>query len=334
MPRRHGQVTEGLENQDHVVAALYRFVRLDDYAELRRPLLQHCHEAGVKGTLLLAQEGINGTIAGPRARIDSVIKWLRSDPRLADLEWKESYHGETPFHRMKVKLKREIVTMGIDDVDPTACVGRYATPEKWNALLEDPDCLVIDTRNDYEVAIGTFSGAVNPQTESFREFPEWVRQNLDPKKHRKLAMFCTGGIRCEKSTSFLVSEGFDEVWHLQGGILKYLEEIPEEESYWQGECFVFDSRVAVDHQLRKGSYQQCYACRHPITEQDKASDHYRKGVSCPRCYERLTPDQQSRFAERQKQVELAAGRGMQHIGAPPPARRAAPASSQGLDTFE
>ena len=172
-------MTEGLENQDHVVAALYRFVRLDDYAELRRPLLQHCDEAGVKGTLLLAQEGINGTIAGPRARIDSVIEWLRSDPRLSDLEWKESYHGDTPFHRMKVKLKREIVTMGVDDVDPTACVGRYATPEKWNVLLEDPDCLVIDTRNDYEVAIGTFAGAVNPQTESFREFPEWVRQNLD-----------------------------------------------------------------------------------------------------------------------------------------------------------
>ena len=173
-------------------------------------------KAGIKGTLLLAHEGINGTIAGPRAGIDSVIEWLRSDPRLADLEWKESYHGDTPFHRMKVKLKREIVTMGVDDVDPTACVGRYATPEKWNVLLEDPDCLVIDTRNDYEVAIGTFAGAVNPQTESFREFPEWVRQNLDPKKHRKVAMFCTGGIRCEKSTSFLVSEGFDEVWHLQG----------------------------------------------------------------------------------------------------------------------
>ena len=334
MSRWHGKVTKGLAHQDHVVAALYRFVRLDDYADLREPLLRHCDEAGIKGTLLLAHEGINGTIAGPRAGIDSVIAWLRSDPRLAGLEWKESYHGDTPFHRMKVKLKREIVTMGVDDVDPTACVGRYATPEKWNVLLEDPDCLVIDTRNDYEVAIGTFAGAVNPQTESFREFPEWVRQNLDPKKHRKVAMFCTGGIRCEKSTSFLVSEGFDEVWHLQGGILKYLEEVPEEESHWQGECFVFDSRVAVDHQLKKGRYDQCYACRHPITEEDKASEYYRKGVSCPRCYEQLTSDQKSRFTERQKQVDLAAQRGVQHIGAPPPARQAAPGSAQGLDTSE
>ena len=219
-------------------------------------------------------------------------------------------------------------------MDPTACVGRYATPEKWNALLEDPECLVIDTRNDYEVAIGTFRGAVNPQTESFRDFPGWAKENLDPKKHRKIAMFCTGGIRCEKSTSFLVSEGFDEVWHLQGGILKYLEEVPEERSHWQGECFVFDSRVAVDHQLRKGRYDQCYACRHPITEEDKKSEHYRKGVSCPRCYEQLTPDQLLRFTERQKQVELAAERGAQHIGGPPPARQTVPGSPQGLDSLD
>ncbi|MBM13905.1 MAG: hypothetical protein CME57_05015 [Halieaceae bacterium] len=325
---------EGLAQKAHVVAALYRFVRLDDYAELREPLLRHCDEAGLKGTLLLAHEGINGTISGRRSGIDSVIAWLRSDPRFADLEWRESYHENAPFHRMKVKLKREIVTMGVDDVDPSACVGRYAKVEKWNELLEDPDCLVIDTRNDYEVAIGTFDGAVNPRTESFREFPEWVRKNLDPVKHRKVAMFCTGGIRCEKASSFLVSKGFDEVWHLQGGILNYLKEVPEAVSHWQGECFVFDSRVAVDHKLRKGRYDQCYACRHPITEGDKASKQYRKGVFCPRCYDQITPIQQTRFIERQKQVDLAAKRGTQHIGAPPPERQFVPALLQRLDTPE
>ena len=227
----------------------------------------------------------------------------------------------TPFHRMKVKLKREIVTMGVEDVDPTACVGRYATPSEWNALIDDPECLVIDTRNDYEVAIGSFQGAVNPGTQSFRDFPEWVQSNLDPSRHTKVAMFCTGGIRCEKSTSYLVSQGFEDVWHLQGGILKYLEDIPESESRWEGECFVFDSRVAVNHRLEKGSFDQCYACRHPITDADKASEHYKKGVSCPRCYGDLTAARQARFQERQKQVELAAGRGEQHIGGPPPARQ-------------
>ena len=314
-------MTESDTPPDRVVAALYRFVRLDDYVKLREPLLLRCCEAGVKGTLLLAREGINGTIAGSRAGIDSVITWLRSDRRLADLDWKESHHTDTPFHRMKVKLKREIVTMGVDDVDPTACVGRYATPEQWNALVDDPECLIIDTRNYYEVAIGSFEGAVNPGTESFRDFPEWVRQHLNPEQHKKVAMFCTGGIRCEKSTSFLVSEGFEEVWHLQGGILKYLETMPAEQSRWQGECFVFDSRVAVNHELEKGSYDQCYACRHPITEADKASQHYEKGVSCPRCYGQLTADRQARFTERQKQVELAVARGERHIGGPPPARQ-------------
>ncbi len=306
---------------DQVVAALYRFVALEDFADLKPPLLAVCFEAGVKGTLLLAREGINGTIAGSRAGVDTVIAWLRQDPRLHALDWKESYHAAAPFHRMKVKLRREIVTMGVEDVDPTACVGRYATALEWNALIDDPECLVIDTRNDYEVAVGSFRGAVNPGTQSFRDFPEWVQNNLDPARHTKVAMFCTGGIRCEKSTSYLVSQGFEDVWHLKGGILKYLEDMPESESRWEGECFVFDSRVAVNHRLEKGSFDQCYACRHPITETDKASKHYEKGVSCPRCYGDLTANKQARFQERQKQVELAARRGERHIGGPPPARQ-------------
>lgn len=314
-------MTRAEAHSDRVVAALYRFVALDDYADLKAPLLDVCRQAEVKGTLLLAREGINGTIAGSRAGIDSVIRWLRRDSRLADLDWKESRHVAAPFHRMKVKLKKEIVTMGVEDIDPTACVGRYATPLEWNALIDDPECLVIDTRNDYEVAIGSFKGAVNPGTQSFRDFPGWVRRHLQPKKHTKVAMFCTGGIRCEKSTSYLVSQGFDEVWHLKGGILKYLEEMPQTESRWEGECFVFDSRVAIDHNLEKGSFDQCYACRHPITEQDKISEQYEKGVSCPRCYGDLTANKLARLKERQRQVELSAGRGEQHIGSPPPERQ-------------
>lgn len=314
-------MTEAETQPERVVAALYRFVALDDYVDLKDPLLDACRQAEVKGTLLLAREGINGTIAGSRTGIDAVIRWLRRDPRLAELDWKESRHAAEPFHRMKVKLKKEIVTMGVEDIDPTACVGRYATPQQWNALIDDPECLVIDTRNDYEVAIGSFKGAVNPGTQSFRDFPSWAKRYLKPEKHTKVAMFCTGGIRCEKSTSYLVSQGFDEVWHLKGGILKYLEEMPQTESRWEGECFVFDSRVAVDHNLEKGSFDQCYACRHPITEQDKTSEHYQKGVSCPRCYGDLTPNKLARFAERQRQVELSAGRGEQHIGSAPPERQ-------------
>jgi UPF0176 protein len=219
---------------DRVVVALYRFVRLDDFALLRAPLLEVCQQAQVKGTLLLAKEGINGTISGSREGVDTVIAWLEQDPRFASLDWKESFHGAEPFHRMKVKLKKEIVTMGVEDIDPTVCVGQYATPAQWNALIDDPDCLVIDTRNDYEVAIGTFRGAINPETEHFRDLPSWVDTHLQPSRHKKVAMFCTGGIRCEKSTSYLVSQGFEQVWHLQGGILKYLEEMPVSESRWEG----------------------------------------------------------------------------------------------------
>ncbi len=254
---------------DCVVAALYRFVTLDDFREMREPLLDTCLEAGTRGTLLLAREGINGTIAGSREGIDRVLAWLRADPRLADLEHKESFDDHQPFYRMKVKLKKEIVTMGVPGVDPNQRVGTYVKPQDWNALVNDPEVLLLDTRNDYEVDIGTFEGAVDPHTVNFREFPEYVRRNLDPAQHRKVAMFCTGGIRCEKASAFMLNEGFEEVYHLEGGILKYLEEVPESESTWRGECFVFDNRVAVDHQLRKGSYDQCYGCRHPITEEDK-----------------------------------------------------------------
>ncbi|MFT4823854.1 MAG: UPF0176 protein [Halioglobus sp.] len=304
-----------------VVAALYKFVTLGDFGELREPLLDACQKAEVKGTLLLANEGINGTIAGTRAGVDQVLNYLRSDPRLSDLAHKESYDEKTPFYRMKVKLKKEIVTMGMEGIDPNLRVGTYVKPADWNALVEDPDVVIVDTRNDYEVGIGTFRGALDPKTTTFREFPAFVRENLDPRKNKKVAMFCTGGIRCEKASAFMLGEGFEEVYHLEGGILKYLEEVPAQDSAWEGECFVFDNRVAVNQALEKGQYDQCYGCRHPITELDKLSPVYETGVCCPGCYDSLTDDQKSRFTERQKQVELAAKRNEGHIGAPPPARQ-------------
>ena len=304
-----------------VVAALYKFVGLPDYHALREPLLDACLTAGTRGTLLLAPEGINGTIAGSREAIDAVLGYLRSDPRLADLEHKESRDERMPFHRMKVKLKKEIVTMGVAGVDPNARVGTYVRPQDWNALVSDPEVLLIDTRNDYECDIGSFKGAVDPRTVNFREFPDYVRANLDPAVHKKVAMFCTGGIRCEKASAFMLGEGFEEVYHLQGGILKYLEEVPPDESIWEGECFVFDNRVAVNHRLEKGRYDQCHGCRHPITDEDKHSGKYEVGVCCPHCFATLTDDQKLRFRERQKQVELAARRGEPHVGAPPPARQ-------------
>ena len=304
-----------------VVAALYKFVTLKDFHALREPLLDRCQRAEIKGTILLAQEGINGTIAGSREGIDQVLAYLRSDSRLANLAHKESYDDHMPFYRMKVKLKNEIVTMGVDGIDPNELVGAYVKPSEWNALVNDPEVILLDTRNDYEFGIGTFKGSLDPKTTTFREFPAFVRENLDPSRNKKVAMFCTGGIRCEKASAFMLNEGFEEVYHLEGGILKYLEEIPAEESTWEGECFVFDNRVAVNQALEKGQYDQCYGCRHPITEQDKLSEHYEKGVCCPGCYGSLSDDQKMRFAERQKQVDLAAARNEIHIGAPPPARQ-------------
>lgn len=297
-----------------VVCALYHFVTLDDYETLQAPLLHVLQQQGVRGTLLLAHEGINGTIAGSREGIDAVLAWLARDSRLAGLDHKESYDDELPFHRSKVKLKKEIVTMGVAGIDPRRKAGTHVDPKDWNALISDPEVLLIDTRNAYEVEIGTFKGAVDPHTESFREFPAYAQAHLDPRKHRKIAMFCTGGIRCEKSTAYLKEQGFGEVYHLKGGILKYLEEVPPEESLWQGECFVFDNRVAVNHALEKGRYDQCHACRLPITEADKLGPAYEKGVSCPRCHDRLTLEQRRNLRERQRQVELAAARGEVHLG--------------------
>lgn len=297
----------------YVVAALYKFVNLPDYVELRDKLYQHLVLNKVKGTLLLAEEGINGTICGTREGIDAVRQWLAADGRFEGLSYKESFADEPAFYRTKVKLKTEIVTMGVPGVNPQHIVGTYVKGEDWNRLIEDPDTILIDTRNDYEVAIGTFKNAVNPNTTSFREFPQWAAENLDKTKHKKVAMFCTGGIRCEKSTAYLKEQGFDEVYHLDGGILKYLEEMPEQNSLWQGECFVFDQRVAVKHGLEQGSYDQCYACRMPLSPAEMQSDKYIKGMSCPHCHDQLSEEQKASFAERQKQIELAKQRGEQHI---------------------
>ncbi len=299
---------------DIVVSAMYLFVPLDDYAALREPLLEIMDANGIKGTLLLAREGINGTVAGPRDGIDSLLNWLKQDSRLARLSHKESYDDTVPFLRAKVKLKKEIVTMGQPNIDPNHIVGTYVKPADWDELIADPEVTLIDTRNDYEVQIGSFKNAVNPKTTTFREFPDFVKQNLDPSRHKKVAMFCTGGIRCEKSTAFLKQQGFEEVYHLEGGILKYLEDVPEERSSWEGECFVFDNRVAVNHQLQQGSYQQCNACRMPITAQDMASEYYEPGVSCPHCHHKTSELQRQRFAQREKQMRLASSRGMKHLG--------------------
>lgn len=297
-----------------VVCALYKFVALEDYKAIRQPLLEAMESNGIKGTLLLASEGINGTVSGSQEGIDALLAWLNSDDRFNPISFKLSYHDNQPFYRTKVKLKKEIVTMGVEGIDPRKTVGTYVKPKDWNALISDPDVLLIDTRNDYEIEIGTFEHAVNPNTKTFREFPEYVKNNLDPKKNKKVAMFCTGGIRCEKSTAYLKEQGFEEVYHLEGGILQYLEDVPKEDTLWKGDCFVFDNRVAVNHDLEKSEYDQCYACRLPITDEDKASDKYEQGVSCPQCYGTHTEDQIARFREREKQINLARARNEEHVG--------------------
>jgi len=302
------------ETNNIVVAALYKFTRFADFEQYREPILNSMLDNDVKGTLLLASEGINGTISGTRKSINNVLDYLRSIEAIGSFTFKESYTDAQPFYRTKVKLKKEIVTMGVEDIDPLQSVGRYVKPSEWNALISDPEVLLIDTRNDYEVQIGTFQNAVNPNTETFREFPEYVAKELDPSKHKKVAMFCTGGIRCEKSTAFMRQQGFEEVYHLEGGILKYLEEVPASDSMWEGDCFVFDNRVSVNHNLEKGDYEQCFACRMPITIDDMQSVAYIKGESCPHCIDKATDEQKARFREREHQMQLAQKRGEVHIG--------------------
>lgn len=297
-----------------LVAALYHFVAVPRFAELRPPLQALCEENGVRGTLLLAHEGINGTIAGPADGLHRVLAFLRSQPEFAALEHKESHAAEMPFLRMKVRLKKEIVTMGVEDIDPTRSVGTYVAPEDWNALISDPETIVIDTRNDYETAIGMFKGAVDPNTKTFREFPDWVRENTGLHNKPKIAMYCTGGIRCEKATAFMKEQGFDEVYHLKGGILKYLEEVPAEESLWEGACFVFDERVSVLHGLEEGEHRLCRACRHPLTAEEITSPLYEAGVSCPHCHAARSEDDRLRFRQRQLQMDLAKKRGERHLG--------------------
>jgi UPF0176 protein len=298
----------------YIVSAMYHFATLEDFENLRDPLLNTMKDNNVKGSLLLAKEGINGTIASTAEGVEAVHNFIKSDPRLAGIVTKESYADEIPFARAKVRLKKEIVTMGVEDIDPKHIVGTYVKPKDWNSLISDPDVITIDTRNKYETAIGTFKNAVDPETETFREFPEYAQENLDKWKDKKVAMFCTGGIRCEKSTAYLKQQGVKEVYHLEGGILKYLEEVEEDKSLWEGECFVFDSRVAVKHGLEQGQYDQCFACRMPITEEDKKHEHYTKGVSCHHCYNEKSDEQRKRYAQRQKQIAIAKENGEEHIG--------------------
>ena len=300
------------------VSALYHFTRFDDPGALRAPMVSLCEHEGIKGTILLAKEGINGTVAGPKQGIARLWAHIAALPGCSDFEHKESTASIMPFKRMKVRLKKEIVTLGVEGISPIKRVGQYVKPEDWNDLISSPDVVLIDTRNDYEVEIGTFKGALDPNIQSFSQLPDWVKQAKalearDGKKPR-VAMFCTGGIRCEKSTALMLENGFDEVFHLQGGILKYLEQVPPELSLWEGECFVFDQRVAIKHGLEVGNYDQCYACRYPLSADDMKSDKYTPGISCPHCFNQHTPEKLKALSERQKQVILAKERGIEHIG--------------------
>ena len=308
----------GLNDQSEdgraLVAAFYQFVPIDDFESMKAPLQQRCEDLGLAGTILLAAEGINGTIAGPEQGVRRLLERLQQDKRLAGLKAKFSWATPLPFYRMKVRLKREIVSLGVPGIDPRNAVGEYVDPRDWNALIQRDDVRLIDTRNDYEVSLGSFSGAEDPQTRSFRDFPAWAEKHLDPEEDENIAMFCTGGIRCEKSTAYLKSMGFKNVFHLDGGILNYLEQIKPEESLWNGDCFVFDNRVTVDHELRQGDLQICPACRMPVTEEDKASPLFEVHVSCPKCHDRLTPEKREGLLERARQMALAKQRGEKHLG--------------------
>lgn len=308
------KMTQTTDDKGFLVVALYRFTPVENPVALQEPIKQLCDELRIKGSLLLATEGINGTIAGVEQDVHECLQRLRQFPEFAELEHKESRASDMPFYRMKVRLKKEIVTMGVEGVDPLKSVGTYVPPQDWNELISDPDTIVIDTRNDYEVAIGTFDGAVDPKTKSFRDFPAWVEANKQAIDKPKVAMFCTGGIRCEKATAFMKQQGFDEVYHLQGGILKYLEEVPEEKSLWHGDCFVFDQRVSVQHGLAEGPHVLCFGCRMPLSEADLERSEYRAGVHCHHCKDSRTASEHKRAEERHKQVLLAQQRNEQHIG--------------------
>lgn len=297
-----------------LVAAFYHFARLENAEAMRGPLLQRCEDLGLLGTILLAAEGINGTVAGPEQGVRRLLERLRGDSRLEGLRAKFSWADEAPFYRMKVRLKKEIVSLGVPGIDPLAAVGEYVDPSEWNALIRREDVRLVDTRNDYEVHLGSFAGAENPQTRSFRDFPAWADEHLDPQRDQHVAMFCTGGIRCEKSTAYLKARGFANVYHLDGGILNYLEQVDAEESLWQGDCFVFDNRVTVDHALRQGDLEVCPACRMPVTAEDRESEQFELHVSCPKCFDRLTPERREGLLERARQIELAEQRGEQHLG--------------------
>lgn len=301
-------------NSNIEIIAFYKFVELADYIQLQPKILKFCKEQGIKGTILLAKEGINSTVSGSKEAITNLQEFLALDPRFYGMEYKKSFNESKPFLRMKVKLKKEIVTLGVDGIDPNKEVGCYIEPEDWNDIISDPNTILVDTRNDYETEIGTFKGAIDPNTTNFREFPEYVEKNLSNAKDKKVAMYCTGGIRCEKSTALLMKMGFKDVCHLKGGILNYLEKIPQEESMWEGECFVFDERVAVNHDLDRGQYDQCHGCRHPITKEDKQSEKYLAGVHCPGCYDSIPAKTLNRAMERQKQVKLAKERNKPYLG--------------------
>jgi UPF0176 protein len=301
-----------------LTVAFYHFVTLDNKNSFQEHIYSFCEANKIKGTILLADEGINGTISGKEKNIRNFLSFIKKESLFnglfSELEHKKSWASKNPFYRMKVRLKKEIVALGIDGVSPTKKVGKYVKPEEWNNLISDPNTIIIDTRNNYEVDIGTFKNAINPNTSTFRELPGFIERNLDPKTPKKVAMFCTGGIRCEKATSLMLDKGFKDVYHLEGGILKYLETIDKDRSLWEGECFVFDQRVAVTHGLNEGKYDQCYACRHPLSPDEMNSSHYIKGISCPYCHNKLTNEKKSSVIERQKQIELAKLRGEDHLG--------------------
>ena len=303
---------------EFLTSTFYHFIELNNYKDLKSPIQKFCDEIMIKGTILLANEGINGTLSGKEEAIRAFHEFIKADrlfnKKFKNLTHKESWASNNPFYRMKVRLKKEIVALGVPDVSPIKKVGQYVKPSNWNQLISDPNTIIIDTRNGYEVDIGSFKGAINPNTDAFREFPEYIDKKLTPNKDKKIAMFCTGGIRCEKATSLMLEKGFDNVYHLQGGILKYLEEVPEEQSLWEGECFVFDQRVAVTHNLLEGDYDQCFACRHPLSPNEINSAEYSPGVSCPYCYNKLTAEKKDSVVERQKQILLAKARGESHIG--------------------